>query len=104
MANVCVWPRCPPDRVRRQAGIAPPHPLPRGRNREAVRLHWAPQPEGEVCGRTQPFAETGEGFEHIAVPGYQPDTLLIGVQQRAEAVPLGLEEPVWMAESLRQTT
>ena len=69
-------------------------------------LPWESRPDDLAIKHTlatsevmrQPLAEAGEGFEDIAVPGYQPHAIVIGKQQSPETVPLDLKQPIWMAE------
>jgi hypothetical protein len=47
---------------------------------------------------SQAFAECGEALERISVSRDQPHAVVIGVQQRPEAVPFDLENPVRVRE------
>src|SRR5690348_6402072 len=49
---------------------------------------------------SQPLADAEEGLEYVAVPGYEPHAVLVGVEQRPEAVTFDLEEPVGMVKWL----
>lgn len=51
----------------------------------------------------QALAQAGEALEGIALPGHEPHAVLVGVQQRPEAVQLDLKEPVQMAKRVADT-